>query len=172
MPSTGLVSPSSFANVSPGDALWTMPSYYKCMLDIDQSSQYLWLTGFLFPSFPSASQIDGIGAIINRHATGPGKARDDTIRLIVGGILAGDSKAVATNWASSPGSRTYGGSADKWSLALTGADVQSFTDFGIAIRCYESTADDPVDAFINSVSLEITFTAPEKQFSREIIQYS
>jgi len=96
-----------------------------------ETSEYLELTNFGF-SIPDGQDIDGITVEIRYRQSGT-KIEDNTVQLIVGGIISGNNNG-ADN--ALPGSATigsYGGTTDTWGLSLTEAGVEA-SNFGVAIR--------------------------------------
>ena len=59
-------------------------------------------------------------------------ARDNSVRLLVSGAVAGTDHASGTNWLGSDVVSSYGNGSDTWGATLTPAIVNS-TNFGVAI---------------------------------------
>ena len=58
---------------------------------------------------------------------------DETIRLIIGGTVVGDNKAIATQWTdASQVTRIYGGPADLWGLNPADTDITA-AGFGVSL---------------------------------------
>lgn len=83
-------------------------------------------------SVPSGATIDGIEARIDASVL-TGVCDDRTARLFdTAGSPKGDDKADATDWASTPTLRTYGGTTDLWGASWSDTDVND-ADFGFGI---------------------------------------
>lgn len=143
MASQGPNAPSSGANdTSIGAKVWSNPgnilvqdAAYAEAIDVTSSvvSNYLTATGFGF-SIPSGATIDGITVDIlkMRVAGGIGNARDNSIKIIQGGVISGVSRANAINWPTTFTYVTYGSSSDLWGVSWTDTDINA-SNFGIAI---------------------------------------
>ncbi len=97
--------------------------------------KYVKVSNFGF-TIPSGATIDGIVVEVCRRSPSGG-LRDYSVRLVKGGTISGDNKAVTgSNWPFvSLVTVSYGGSAVLWGLSLTPDDVNSST-FGFVISCY------------------------------------
>jgi hypothetical protein len=67
------------------------------------------------------------------QASTAGRYFEGSVRLVVGGVAAGDDRATGAALPLSDAYLTFGGSADLWGLALTPADVNA-ADFGLAFE--------------------------------------
>jgi hypothetical protein len=95
-------------------------------------SHYLTATNFGF-SIPASSVIDGIVVDVERSDNGGGgNIRDNSVRIIKGGVISGTDHSVVINWPSTDSYRTYGSPTDLWGVTWTEADINA-SDFGIAI---------------------------------------
>src|SRR5579864_3868298 len=86
-------------------------------------------------AIPAGATILGISVSIPKSITG-GTAVDQSVKLVVGGAVAGTEHASATPWSTSAFVTTvYGGPVDTWSAALTPAqaNTQGLAGFGFAI---------------------------------------
>ena len=104
-----------------------------------RDSHYLKATNFGF------TEVKGtiLGVVMEferKHkATGPG-AHDGSIKLVKGGTIQGNDKAIAYPdfdgaWPSSDTYKSYGSSSDLWGLALTRDDIMA-SNFGVAIAAH------------------------------------
>lgn len=57
---------------------------------------------------------------------------DNSVRLVVGGVIVGDNKASADAWPSTAAFATYGSGADLWGTAITPAQANA-ADFGLVV---------------------------------------
>src|SRR3990167_7055062 len=55
---------------------------------------------------------------------------DTSVKLVVGGVIAGDSKHAGTSLDTSDTYRVYGGASDTWGNVLTPTDINAI-DFGV-----------------------------------------
>jgi len=90
-------------------------------------------------SIPLGATINGVEVRVELGHT-YGTPTDYEVRLIKGGTISGDSRAMAGTWPLADTYRTYGSPADTWGLTLTPADIND-VNFGATIR-----ADGGVDA--------------------------
>lgn len=85
-------------------------------------------------TIPAGSVINGIELQVERNTsnTSGGRfANDNTVRLIRGGTVLGDNKAVATNYGTSFAVITYGSPTDLWGTTWTVAQINA-NNFGAA----------------------------------------
>lgn len=87
---------------------------------------------------------DGPGGSSDCNLTG-GVLADLEVRLVVGGVPAGDNKAVPGAWPTPDAygavpPQVYGGAADSWGLTLT-PEIVNAPNFGIAVRVQDTTDD-------------------------------
>jgi hypothetical protein len=95
---------------------------------------YLKATGLGF-TVPSYASVCGVSVEIECRATGlllTAAIGDNEVKIIKNGTITGTNHALAGDWGSSDGYRSYGGTSDLWGTTLNPADVNSST-FGIAI---------------------------------------
>lgn len=122
---------------SPGNAQTsnnTRASASSLISILSGDTYYLKATGFGF-TVPSYASICGITVEIECRATGlllTAAIRDNEVKIIKNGTITGTDHALAGDWGSSDGYRSYGSTSDLWGTTLTPADVNSST-FGIAI---------------------------------------
>jgi hypothetical protein len=140
----GPLSGSSFSNDnSIGNFAFSIPGY-AVTSDDDRSSakallvllngntHYLKVTGFNF-SVPSLATITGIKVEVEKSAWDISilaTVRDNQVRLVKGGSVLGDNKAVGTPWTDDDNYNTYGDTTDIWGTTLTPTDVNA-ADFGV-----------------------------------------
>lgn len=101
-----------------------------------QETHYLKATNFGF-ALPAGASILGITAEIERSeasTSSNGKIRDKKVRIVKGGTVQStqDKAATGTDWPTTDGYRSYGGSGDLWGVSWTQADINS-AGFGLAL---------------------------------------
>jgi hypothetical protein len=93
--------------------------------------------------------------IISKHGS-DSTEEDSTVKLVKGGVISGNNKALPGIW--SPGGHqnfTYGGAGDLWGLALTPTDVNSPSGFGAAINITGGTTG---GGWIISMNMTLDYT--------------
>lgn len=98
----------------------------------------------------------GNGEVTVTYETGS-SIDDASVRLVKGGVIGGDDKAFATNWAFGDALFGYGGPTDKWGLPWLAGDINDET-FGIAFAADVNGAD--VLANVDSITLQVYATLP------------
>lgn len=102
------------------------------------TSHYLKATDFDF-SIPSGV-ITGVLVQIEKNWNGQSMATtDSTVKLVKGGVVSGDNKALAGDWPTTDTYSIYGGSTDLWGLTLTPNDINA-ANFGVVISATGSGA--------------------------------
>ncbi len=140
--------------MNPSEAAYDDGLYSQCNLSWEGTSHYLRLTNFGF-KIPSDATVQGITVSVKKVKTGGDQdTYDDVVRLVVGGVLAGDNKASSSPW-NREGAiySSYGSTNDLWGLSLTPDQINS-TSFGlvIAIKTNGWSA-----GKIDSVNLTVTY---------------
>jgi hypothetical protein len=129
------------------------------------NSQYLKVTDFGFDLVPG-SQVQGVRVTVRRVASG--NIVDNSVRLVVGGSIVGENKAVGGAWGTTPHSATYGAEDDAWGLTLFGSDVVG-SNFGVVIAASRGAANP--SASIDSVRVEVfAATGVSEQFTVTITE--
>lgn len=128
----------TIAMTNPSNAQLSDNSYASAGLLLGQISNYLKVTNFNF-SIPTDATITGITVNVERNATSLSAVSDNSVRLVVGGVISGDDKSSASTWTTSDVVATYGSSTDMWGLSLIPADINSST-FGVVINAAASLA--------------------------------
>jgi len=130
----GTIAWTSTANVAVRDK-----TYANAAMNVGDVSHYLLATGFGF-AIPTQVTVIGVVAELLRTGTTNQLIVDSSIRLVVGGVVVGNERAVPTDqWASlTQRYRRYGGAVDLWGVPwLLSADV-SATGFGIAVSATDT----------------------------------
>lgn len=68
-------------------------------------------------AIPSGAVVEGVTATVKKR--GDEELRDDTVRLQVAGVPAGQDRKQPGAWKAAFSTSTYGGPADRWGLDLT-----------------------------------------------------
>lgn len=95
---------------------------------------YLTATNFGF-SIPSGATINGVTVVWQAsclRVDGVCVAKDYLCKLIKGGTIQGNNKAVPTDMTNTDTNYTYGSTSDLWGLTLSETDVNA-SNFGVAI---------------------------------------
>ena len=134
------------ATIATGDAI---THYLKALFD--------------FSAIPAdATSIDGIQADIERmYQIGTGSTHDESVKLIVGGVVVGDEKAIVGDWPTADAYATYGGAADLWGLAPSVAEVRA-ADFGVVLSAHitkGSVIPGNRVAYVDHIRITVTYTA-------------
>jgi hypothetical protein len=97
------------------------------------ATRYLKATGFGF-NIPATDTIVGIKmeAEVSGGVSGVVYVVDNSVRIVKGGTISGEDKAVGPGWPNSDTWKAWGGSTDLWGLTWTPADINS-SSFGIVI---------------------------------------
>lgn len=98
------------------------------------NTNYLVIQNFGF-TIPVSAVICGIN--VEKEGNGGsigigGDIVDNSVRLVVGGVISGNNKATGTSWPLTKAYSSYGSSSDLWGLTLTPTDINS-SSFGVAI---------------------------------------
>lgn len=160
MASTGATAPGAASGTgwtTASNALAADAAYATYSITPAGSSNVLQLTEFGF-AIPATATIDGIEGVIKaNYSTGDG-CQLITIRLLIGGVAAGDTKGpqalttTNTNY-------TFGGAADLWGLTPTVAQVNA-TDFGVQVAGQEIGGENGTIVRIDFVSINVYYTVP------------
>lgn len=169
MATTAYVEFTSAASVTPGAQTWVNASlaltinndYAYVNLDAEESYQLKVTnpgTGF---AEVAGKTIDGIEVEI--RGTGQDGAGQDLtdrdIRLIIGGTVVGNDKAIATQWTdTSIVTRTYGGAADKWGLTPAHTDINSST-LGVMVA-FENNDATSAQMRVATIRMRVTYSDP------------
>ncbi len=149
-----------------GDAAITAATF-----DAGVHSQVLRAYTFDFSAIPDGSTINGVQVVINaRYATAICALSLaqllDTSRAKVGT----NQYATPVNLTTSAANYTKGGATDKWGNALDAAWVKD-PDFGVALGIIVGASDN-CDVFIDSVTMEVWYTAAPNAYTLACAQGS
>lgn len=101
----------SIAWETPDNALAVDGVFARAVLDNDQQSEHLRVTGYGF-SLPAAAQIKGVVVQLKRQ--GENKIVDGNIELWLDGKPSDRPKFVASGWPTKTGTHHYGQEVDTW----------------------------------------------------------
>ena len=132
---------------------------------IPRTTEYLVASGFGF-SVPEAVAITGVVVRIGKKKSVLGSVSDAEVRLVVGGMPAGDNNAQEHVWPSDEGVTEYGSSANRWGIALSPATIND-DDFGIVLSARMTPFGNFQTAQVNSVSVTIYWRSIEA-FARNL----
>ncbi|MCC7401576.1 MAG: T9SS type A sorting domain-containing protein [Chitinophagaceae bacterium] len=93
-------------------------------------TDYLVVTNFGF-NIPSGSTITGIMVEVERSDANF-RTMDNSIKIVKGGIISGDERAVSASYPLADAYQQYGNAGDTWGLSWTYSDINA-TDFGVAV---------------------------------------
>jgi len=175
MATTGAIAPTAAETVaedpwSDANCTWLNPgniygageaSVVHASFDSPDQTYVLKAYTFDFSAIPDGSTIDGVQVVINARYAVAAVSLDlcqllDAARAKVGTNQYSTPQALTTSAAN----YTVGNSTDKWGNALDAAWVKD-ADFGVAIGAVAGGANS--DVFIDSVTMEVWYTAPAAQ---------
>lgn len=144
---------------NPNNALSSNDSYATADLDGNVVSQYLKLTNLGF-TLPTDAVVKGIIVSIERFPTNDtGESiKDSTIKLVKGGVVSGDNKAIADDWTTTEAYHAYGEVDDLWGLTLAYSDINA-SDFGVVISAAAGSTSDGGIASIDHVKITVYYTS-------------
>lgn len=99
-----------------------------------QASQGLRGRTFFGDTVNPAATPTGITARVERRATASNRGKDNSLRLLVAGLVVGQEKALAASWSNSFTWAEYGGPTDLWGLpSLAPATELGLDSFGLRL---------------------------------------
>jgi hypothetical protein len=158
---TNVNGPGTISWSNPGNITTAGSPYATASLTTSANSEYLEGTGYGF-SIPTNATISGIQVTINRQSsanTGGNSINDVTVSLIKGGTITGSNKATTTDWPTSLGTATYGGTSDLWGTTWTPADINA-SNFGVALSAVNQSSFSSRTATVDYMQISVTYTAP------------
>lgn len=120
-------------------------------------SNYLQGTNYNFAIPPDAT-ITGIEVEINRKSDSRNPNVVDTeVRLVKGGQIAGDNRALPDDWPTTLTVATYGGPTDLWGLSWLPADINSI-DFGVVLAAHrDNNGNNQRQALVDSMQITVYY---------------
>ncbi|MCL5409422.1 MAG: hypothetical protein M1607_01005 [Patescibacteria group bacterium] len=145
---------SSYAQCSPSDSG-----------GVTQICAYLNATNFGFTTsdIPTGSTIDGVYAEVYRYVNTAARLRDNDVRLIVNGSVAGNNKAdTVNNWTNAWVLANYGGETDTWGVSGGISDTYvRQTNFGMAFSIRKiTTSSNAYTGQVDYIRMTIYYTTP------------
>jgi len=120
---------------------------------------YLTATNFGF-SVPAGYYIDGIIVEIEKSINGSGGAiKDNSVKIIKGGIIVGTEQSRTGNWTATDTYQTYGSATDLWGMTWTDADINA-SNFGVAISSMRTGGGANNQARIDHIRITVYYTDP------------
>lgn len=107
-------------------------------------------------NFPNDSRIVGVRPTIERHCSGVEAAvKDETVKLIVGGVLEGENQKSSEAWPfTTDAVKAYGGASDTFGLTLTQTQVEN-AEFGIGVSALRGGLTS--SALIDNISMRVYY---------------
>ena len=140
-----------------GDVLVSDDSRSSVILDNSgDDSYYLTATNFGF-TIPIGSVIDGIVIEIEISDSGGGNIKDNSVKIIKGGVISGMDNASGANWPLADAYRTYGNGIDLWGATWTDADINA-SNFGVAISARRTGGGGNNRARIDHIRITVYYT--------------
>lgn len=120
------------------------------------TSNYLVVTDFDF-AISSNQVIDGIEVAVVRFldtSLGAGTATDNSVKLVVAGVISGSDIDTGASWATASQTDTLGSSTELGGLSLTYSDVNN-TGFGVAFKVDLTCSSVTVTAKVDYVTITV-----------------
>jgi hypothetical protein len=95
-------------------------------------SYFLKATNFGF-TIPSGATINGVVVEIRKRIWNQSNVYDETVKLVVGGVVSGTNKSVGANVQNMLSYSSYGGSSDAWGATLTDSVINA-SNFGVVFQ--------------------------------------
>ncbi len=138
-------------------------------LSYGQLSKTLVLTHFGF-ALAGGALVDGVLLEVPRAQSGSAnQIKDELIQLVVNGARAGADKKSGSYWTQATATAAYGGSADRWGLALDPASVNA-TGFGCALRVRSTYSGDASAWIKGTPQLTVHVTDGTGEWSSPLLQ--
>lgn len=165
----GPQNPGTMTNNTSGDIGWTNPSNVQYSDDIYSTislsgisnlSHDLLTTNYGF-SIPSGATINGIIVEVEKKNVpdGLGGQTDDTsAKMIKGGTITGNNKAIAGNWSTTESFVSYGASNDLWGTSWTYTDINA-SNFGFAFQVTGSGTLGRGNPHVDNIRITVYYTA-------------
>ncbi len=166
--STGAVNAGTGSNDnSIGTVPWTNPGNITTSVGSTFStatvaspivSNYLKSSNYGF-SIPAGATINGIQVTILRGSSTGSSIKDNVVKLVKGGTVTGNNKAIATVWQNSNFLATYGSSSDLWGATWTPADINA-SNFGAALSVASNSGTNHTGS-VDYMQITVTYTLPD-----------
>lgn len=140
-----------------GNAQLSDDSYATSVLLLGQITNYLKATNFGF-AIPNDATVTGITVNIERSTNTLSSTQDNSVKIVKGGVIAGNDKAVGTLWGTSDAVAVYGSATDTWGLSWVPSDINSST-FGVVISAVANLAG---TSQIDFISIVVDYTGSNR----------
>ena len=142
--------------LNPGDVVSSNNVRATAVLNTGSVSHYLKATNFGF-SIPD-SIVNGIVVEIERKENTAGaNIRDNSLKIVKGGIISGDSLASASEWPTTEAYATYGGSTALWGLSWAYTDIND-SGFGVAVSAKAVSGESLGSGQIDHIRITVYYT--------------
>ncbi|MDP4270257.1 MAG: T9SS type A sorting domain-containing protein [Bacteroidota bacterium] len=144
----------------------------KVSLDPSEVSNYLVGRGLGF-SLPMNAQISGIQVTIGYYSTtGVSRIQDSEVRLVKGGVVTGNSKAISnTNWPITETAKTYGQDSSLWGATWKASDINS-VNFGVALSVKNASTTDVNTAYVDYIQVTVYYGMPKPTIQASNLSFS
>ncbi len=132
-PSVSAVDTTGIAWLNTGNIYTSNNAWATVTFTLGATSENLIANGFGL-SIPTDAVIEGIEALVEKSVdvSHTNASKDSSVRLVIGGSIVGDNKALAAYFNNTTDAvTTYGSASDLWGLSLTAAQINA-SDFGVA----------------------------------------
>jgi hypothetical protein len=144
---------------SPGNISTVGSPYATMSVPASAITHYLQGTQYGF-TIPSGSTINGITVVINRQSSGRTAPflRDNVVRLVKGGAITGNNKALTgTNWPNTGlGTATYGSSTDLWGTTWTAEEINA-NNFGVVLSAVNAKTTRARTATVDYIQITVYY---------------
>ena len=127
---------------SPNNARRSDNDYAYLAISPNLKSNYLKATDFGF-RIPNGAIINGIRVDVEKMAEYHywGGLQDNSVKIVKGGTIQGDDKALTDYWETSDTYVAYGSSTDLWGVAWTAEDINA-SNFGFVVSAKNVSAEE------------------------------
>ena len=166
---TGDTTPGNIVNNSGGLVSWTNPSdagaldstAASAVLVNTQYTDGLLCTAFGFSLPSDTTSVDGFVVHIVRRASTAAWIQDYSLSIWSSGAAVGSSQHDgSTTWGTSYATKTYGGSANLWSVAPPSYSTINASGFGVRFQCTNLSMMDTITVEVDSIDMCVYYTAP------------
>ncbi|MFZ2096959.1 MAG: MBG domain-containing protein, partial [Anaerolineales bacterium] len=144
---------------SPGNISTVGSPYATMSVPASAITHYLQGTQYGF-TIPSGSTINGITVVINRQSSGRRAPflRDNVVRLVKGGAITGNNKALTgADWPNTGlGTVTYGSSTDLWGTTWTAEEINA-TNFGVVLSAVNAKTTRSRTATVDYIQITVYY---------------
>jgi parallel beta-helix repeat protein len=146
---------------NPGNITTTGSPYASMGVAASAVTHYLQVTNYGFNSsnLPSDATINGITVTIRRQQSSSGTGiRDSAVYLLKAGAVVGSNlAATGSNWPTSMGTTTYGGTTNLWGTTWTPAEIHD-SNFGVVLSARNAASSGSRTASVDYMQITVTYT--------------